>query len=451
MKSLKSRLIGAAVMWILVGMVTAGFVLSAVFREHVTTQFYDELFVHLDELQRLAHVDGDRAQIDHQLSDPRYDVSRSGFYWEIQKDGQVLARSTSLQGAMLKTPLDRVTDVGVHTHEINGPTGDLLVAERADWKSPDEKPVRYIIGTDRRHLETVLASFNNTLVVALSILGATMSGAATVLIYFAMKPFAEMRTSLSRVRAGQSQQMLGAFPVEVQPLVEDLNVLLASSSELIQRARTQAGNLGHGLKTPLAILTDEAHKIADQGLEKSANMILDQCRRMQTQVDFQITRARAVAMRAIPGTVASVPKAAGEVASALARLYRDRSIEIENSIVEDLQVACDFQDLNEMLANLVDNACKHAHSTVRLSAEHSEDGRSVRIIVEDDGPGLPPEAFDVVFDIGQQWDSQKPGAGLGLAIVRDLARLYGGEVNLQSSKLGGLLAMLAVPQAAREE
>ena len=389
-------------------------------------------------------------KMDRQLSDPRYDVSRSGFYWEIQKDGRVLARSTSLQGAMLKTPLDTITDVGVHTHEIDGPTGHLLIAERADWKSPNDRPARYIIGTDRRHLESVLTHFDWTLIAALATLGTTMSVAATLLIFFAMKPFSEMRSALSRVRAGQSKQMAGTFPNEVQPLVDDLNSLLVSSSDLIQRARTQAGNLGHGLKTSLAILTDEAHRIADQGLEKSSHTILDQCRRMQTQVDFQITRARAVAMRAIPGTVASAPKAAAEVTSALKRLYRDRAITIENGILDPVDVACDAQDLNEMLANLVDNACKHAQSTVRLSAQRAEDDKSVSIVVEDDGPGLPPEAYDVVFDIGQRWDSQKPGAGLGLAIVRDLARLYGGEVSLRDSRLGGLSATLALPQAAQE-
>lgn len=450
MNSLKSRLIGAAILWIAVGIVTAGFVLSAIFREHVTQQFYEELYVHLDELQRLVRVEGGQAHIERQLSDPRYDVSRSGFYWEIQKDGHVLARSTSLQGAMLKTPLDRLTDVGVHTHEIDGPTGDLLVAERADWKSPNDQPVRYIIGTDRRHLESVLAHFDWTLVAALATLGTTMSVAAALLIFFAMKPFSEMRVALSRVRAGQSKQMAGTFPNEVRPLVDDLNSLLVSSSDLIQRARTQAGNLGHGLKTPLAILTDEAHRIADQGLEKSSHTILDQCRRMQTQIDFQITRARAVAIRAIPGTVASAPKAAAEVTSALKRLYRDRKITIENEILDPADVACDPQDLNEMLANLVDNACKHARSTVRLSAHRAEDEKSVSIVVEDDGPGLPPEAYDVVFDIGQRWDSQKPGTGLGLAIVRDLARLYGGEVSLRDSRLGGLSASLALPQSAQE-
>lgn len=447
MTSLKNRLIGAAVLWIVIGLVAAGIVLSAVFRDHVAKQFYDELYVHLDELQRLVHVADGKATIVRQLSDPRYDVARSGFYWEVQRDGHVLARSDSLKGRILKTPIDKATDVGVHTHEIDGPTGRLIVAERADWASPDADPVRYLIGTDRRHLEAVQASFNKTLILALSLLGLTMAVAAGALIWVAMRPFDRMREALVRVRSGQDKRLSGDFPPEVQPLADDLNTLLASSSDLIQRARAQAGNLAHGLKTPLAILTDEARKISDQGLEQASKTIFEQCERMQTQINFQTTRARAVAMRAVPGTVASVAKAASEVTSALKRLYRDSSTEIENSIVDDLQVACDPQDLNEMLANLVDNACKHANSKIRISTEAGAKPEAVRLIIEDDGPGLPPEALDIVFDIGQRWDSQKPGSGLGLAIVRDLARLYGGDISLYPSKLGGLAAALELPRS----
>lgn len=447
MMSLKKRLVGAAVLWIAIGLVTAGFVLSAIFRDHVAKQFNDELYVHLDELQRLVHVVDGQARIVRQLSDPRYDVALSGFYWEVQRDGNVLARSDSLKGGILKTPIDQATDVGVHTHEIDGPTGRLIVAERADWASPNADPVRYLIGTDRRHLETVVASFNNTLVLALSMLGLMMAAAAGTLIWVAMRPFDGMREALMLVRSGEDKRLSGDFPPEVQPLVDDLNLLLSSSSELIQRARTQAGNLAHGLKTPLAILTDEARKISEKGLEQSSKTIFEQCNRMQAQINFQITRARAVAMRAVPGTVASVAKAASEVTSALQRLYQGSKLEIENSITDDLKVACDPQDLNEMLANLVDNACKHANSLVRISMEQGAKPETAKIIIEDDGLGLPPEALEIVFDVGQRWDSQKPGGGLGLAIVRDLARLYGGDLRLHASRLGGLAAALELPRS----
>jgi signal transduction histidine kinase len=440
-RSLKGRLIAAATLWIAVGMIAAGFVLSAVFQKHVTEQFYDELFVHLDELQRLAEFSKDgRPHLQRNLSDPRYDVGSSGYYWEIQKSGQVLARSPSMTGLPLSTPSDGPKNGDVHTHVLQGPTGKLLVAERAVSPTTSEPPVRFIIGTDERHLEAVLESFNSTLSASLAAFGLSLVAAATLLIVYALKPLQQLRVSLFDVRAGQAKRLTGSFPTEVVPLVDDLNALLGSTSELIQRARTQAGNLAHGLKTPLAIVTDEAYRLESEGHVQSSTTLLTQFRKMQTHIDYQIARARAVAMRSSPGIVADGLKAANEVASALRRLYKDKNVSIELDVPEDLRLACDPADLNEMLANLVDNACKHAVKRVRISAD---DGRGLS--VDDDGPGLPAEALEVVFNIGERWDSRAPGSGLGLAIVRDLARLYGGDVILEKSVLGGLRANLWLP------
>lgn len=444
MTSLKSRLILAASLWIALGTIGAGLVLSAIFKHHVTTQFYDELHVHLDELQRLAefHQDGS-LHLQRNLSDPRYDVPLSGFYWEVQKDGKVLARSASLEGPPLSMPPDAPNDIGVHSHVIEGPTGALIAVEKAVWEDPGEKPDRFIIGTDERHLDAVVSSFNTTLAMSLAAFGLSLVGAATLLILYALKPMRQLRTALQSVRSGHASQLSGQFPTEVVPLVDDLNRLLTSTGDLIQRARTQAGNMAHGLKTPLAIVTDEAYRLGDQGQDRASSTILGQCRKMQSHIDYQIARARAVAMRSTPGVVADPQKAALEVASALGRLYKGKSVAIEVDVPEGRRLACDPADLNEMLANLVDNACKHARSTVRIACIG---GDATGMTVEDDGPGLPPEAREVVFNIGERWDSRAAGSGLGLAIVRDLARLYGGDVTLKDSPLGGLRVDLVLPQ-----
>lgn len=441
MTSLKARLIVAATIWIALGMIVAGFVQAAVFKRHVTEQFHEELYVHLDELQRLTDTSsGSAPHLVRSLSDPRYDVKLSGYYWEIQKDGAVLARSASLDGPGLKTPADAPSDIGVHTHVISGPTGALIVAERAVWQSPKDRPMWFIIGTDQRHLDTVLASFNSTLSAALAAFGLTLVAAAALLIAYALKPLQQLRLALTNVHAGQTKRLDGQFPDEVVPLVDDLNKLFGSTSELIQRARTQAGNMAHGLKTPLAILTDEAYRLGEQGQLETSATILTQCRSMQTHIDYQIARARAVAMRASPGIIANARNAASDVASALGRLYADKNIVIDIDVPSDLLLACDPADLNEMLGNLVDNACKHAKSKVHISAAKEAAG----LVVDDDGPGLPPEALEVVFNVGERWDSRKAGSGLGLAIVRDLAQLYGGDVKLGISQLGGLSASLLI-------
>ncbi len=446
MKNLKGRLIGAAAIWIAIGVVVAGALLSNIFRQHITAQFYDELDVHLEELQRLAHIDDGGVHLQRPLSDPRYDVALSGYYWEIQRQGHALARSQSLQGPILKTPADEATDVGVHRHEIVGPTGRLLALERVYWPSPTAPPLRFLIGTDERHLENVIHSFDRTMMQALGTLALLLMAASALLISLALRPLTQLRGALADVRSGSTSRLEGPFPGEVEPLVDELNALFSSTSDLIQRARTQAGNIAHGLKTSLAILIDEAHRLKRQGQDKTADTILVQCGLMQSHVDYQIARARAVALRDAPGTIAFVSKAAGDIVSALRRLHAARGLDIANQIPDGLVVATDAQDLNEMLANLVDNACKHAVTKVHLSSAPANRAGMLVLRVDDDGPGLPPEAFDVVFRIGERWDSQKPGSGLGLTIVRDLARLYGGDVKLDRSPLGGLRVDLELPQ-----
>ncbi|WP_409563146.1 ATP-binding protein [Hyphomicrobium sp. MC8b] len=450
MTSLKRRLIVAATLWIAIGMIAAGFVLSGVFKRHVTNQVYLEIYEHLDELVHLTDFKlTGSPQLMRGLSDLRYDIPMSGYYWEITKAGDVLARSASLNGKQLSIPPNDVTDLGMRTSAVAGPSGTVLIAERAVSISPGARPIRFIVGTDQRHVDDVVSRFRGILSWSLAVFGLSMIFGAALLILYALKPLDALRTALANVRTGAAKRLEGTYPTEVRPLVDDLNALLVSTAELIKRARTQAGNLAHGLKTPLAVMVDEAYRIDEQGLPQSSATVLAQCRKMQTQIDYQIARTRAVALRSVPGTVAEVHKAAEEVSRALDRLYRESGIEISDDVSKGLLVACDSQDLNEMLANIVDNACKHANSHVRISCHGRPSDKSYSLCVEDDGKGLPPEAFEVVFEIGERWDSREAGSGLGLSIVRDLAELYGGNIKLQKSGMGGLGVVLTLPAAVQ--
>lgn len=446
MRSLKARLITVAAVWVVVGVAVAGILLSAEFKGFLIEQFYQELHEHLDELEGITEIEeSGNVHLQRALSDPRYSVPLSGYYWELQQGGKIAARSNSLEGPMLEVPADDGQDAQVHTHSIKGPTGDLLISERLRWLKGQTEPIRIIIGTDKRHLDRILSEFNRVLLWSLGIFSLSMVAIAGLLLLFAMAPFKALQAAIADYSSGATPNMRGKFPDEVQPLVDDLNRLIAASGEQMLRARAQAGNIAHGLKTPLAILVDEAHQLAQKGEEKSAAVIREQCRRMQSQIDYQIARARAATSRARPGTISSLSDTAAAVASALARLHVDRGLSIKNAIPDDVKVACETQDLNEMLANLVDNACKHAKSTVLVRLDDDAERDFVTVVIEDDGPGLPPEAYSVVFEIGGQWDSHADGAGLGLPIVRDLAQLYGGSVRLDQSALGGLKVMLTLP------
>lgn len=446
MRSLKARLIAVAAIWVVAGVAVAGVLLSSQFKGFLVEQFYHELHEHLDELEGVLAVNEDgRVEIQRALSDPRYQIPLSGFYWEVQSGDRAVARSNSLEGPMLKVPDDGGADALVHEHSISGPTGELLIAERLRWIKDDEKPIRIIIGTDKRLLDQVLAQFNTTLMWSLGLLSLSMIVIAGLLLMFAMAPIGRLRSAFADYRSGATPDMRGSFPREVQPLIDDLNSLIAASGEQVQRARAQAGNIAHGLKTPLAILVDEAGRLKDKGDDKAADVVLDQCRRMQSQIDYQIARARAAASRGKPGTACSLTETADGVVRALGRLHVERGLTFDNRIPADVMVACETQDLNEILANLIDNACKYAKSRIALRLDDAQTDGLVRIIVEDDGPGLPPEAREVVFNIGERWDTRPGGSGLGLAIVRDLVNLCGGKIRLDQSDLGGLKVIVDLP------
>jgi len=445
MRSLRMRLVIAAAIWIALGVAAAGVLMSAVFKDFLETQFDDQLHVNLDELERQTQFSADGTiRIERDLNDPRFRAHLSGYYWEIQRNGETLARAASLEGPALAVP-PAGANAQTHTYRIEGPTGEMLVSERPRWLSGDDNPFRIIVGIDRSHLDREMQKFNYVLLWSLGAFSVSLIGAAIILLLYAMRPFGELRKELGRVRNGTATHVGGQFPDEVQPLIDDLNHLLASSGEQMIRARTQAGNMAHSLKSSLALLVDEAQKVDARGDRDTADLIFAEARRMQRQIDYQIARARAVASRAKPAQTTSLSAAVAPVIAALGRLHVERRLEIEADVPEGASVACDAEDLDVMLANLVDNACKHAKSRVIVRTEKSVPRKFVEILVEDDGPGLPPEAWDIVFNVGEQWGGSSGGSGLGLSIVRDLAQLYGGAVRLDQSELGGLKVVLELP------
>ena len=291
-----------------------------------------------------------------------------------------------------------------------------------------------------------MCSSDLPLTISLALLAFVLIAAAALQVAFGLQPMSRLRRALATIGSGKAAKLPHNFPSEVQPLVDDLNNLIEVNAQMILRARAQAGNLAHALKTPLAVLTDEAYRLENRGEADTASVILQQSQRMQRQIDYQIARARAAASRSVPGVHAVVEPAADSIISAMKRLYAAKNLAFETGVSPDCIALCDPMDMNEMLANLIDNACKWATAKVSVHGHAESDTAHVVIAVEDDGPGLPPEAIEVVFQIGERLDERVPGSGLGLPIVRDLAQLYGGEIKLEKSALGGLRAVLTLPK-----
>lgn len=260
-----------------------------------------------------------------------------------------------------------------------------------------------------------------------------------------LSPFQLLRSRLAAVRDGTGRRIEGRYPSEVQPLVSDLNALLEHREEVVRRALAKAGDLAHGLKTPLAVLAREADRAEAAGQHELAASIGQQVERMRRQVDYHLAHARAAASGATPGARCSVAAAVEGLARTLLRLHAERGVTIHVEVDPGHSVRGEREDLEEMLGNLLDNACKWATSRVTITS--SQHDAEVVITVDDDGPGLDPSMRDLVLQRGVRADEAAPGSGLGLAIVRDLAELYGGSISLGSSLLGGVQARLQLPAA----
>jgi len=262
-----------------------------------------------------------------------------------------------------------------------------------------------------------------------------------------LSPFRKLRSRLSDVRSGRDSRVGGSYPVEVQPLVNDLNTLLEHRERVVKRALATAGDLAHGLKTPLAVLAQEAERAEAAGHPDLAAAIAQQVERMRRQIDYHLAHARAAASGATPGARCSVLASAEGLSRTLQRLHADRGLEIVLKVSAEHSVRGQREDLDEMLGNLLDNACKWAKS--RVVVESSQADALVLIAIDDDGPGIAASMRESVLQRGVRADEAAPGSGLGLAIVRDLAELYGGSISLESSPAGGLRARLQLPTVSQ--
>ena len=463
--SLRLRLLVGTLFWIAATVLVAGWGLSSLFRQHVSNQFNAELRTHLDQLTAQLTLDAQgQPQLALPLSDPRLSRPYSGTYWQIDlvgtsngasaapEPGQL--RSRSLWDHVLAVPPDAPADGETHQHRVAGPQGKTLgMVERTvridDPTNGSARTLRLIAAADERFMEAPVASLNGTLWLALGVLAAGLIVAALVQVLVGLAPLRSLRSALGKVHSGETQQLEGSFPGEIMPLIHDFNTVLARNAEVVQRARTHAGNLAHALKTPLSVLANAADAaIAAPGKEAQASelarLVAEQVGIARKQVDYHLARAQAAATSRVPGAKTALQPVVEGLVRVMRRVHAERQLSITvAAFPASLSFRGEAQDLQEMLGNLLDNACKWATQHVELSAR--TDASSLTIVIDDDGPGLAAEQRHAVIQRGVRADQQVPGSGLGLSIVDDLARLYGGQLALGESPLGGLRAALTLP------
>ncbi len=440
--SLRTRFILATMFSTIVGLIVIGALMATIIRNYIIEGFHEEMEVHIEELSALtATGTSGQPYLLRRLSDPRFIPKDSGMYWEVVREGYTTLRSPSLENRELPT----ATAQGAKPQWafVKGATGEMLAYGMLRRDKADAAPLKLLMATDKRMIDEVLSDINWPLIYALTSFAAIMIVLGAFQINYSLRPLQRMKRAVAEIRSGNAARMQGAYPTEIEPLVSDLNSLLDANSEMIQSARIQAGNLAHGLRTPLAVMLDEAQTIAKNGDVESADVFLRGCQQMQRYIDYYTNRARMAALARLPGQRAPLRATVEPVITAMRRLYRDKKLTICLGDFPDAAAATDEVDLEEMISNLIDNGCKWAKSRVMVSWETG--GGQVSIFVDDDGPGIAPELYDKVFKVGERLDRSTLGTGLGLSIVRDLAIHYRGEIALSKSPLGGLRTVLKLP------
>ncbi len=440
--SLALRLVVAASLWLGAALAVGGLLLSSLFTGSVERNFDARLVVFLEALVAGSEIDAAGAlAIDANLGEPRFEQVFSGWYWQVSSADAVPSRSRSLWDQSLATdaPAEPGPGVGYDTEDADG---SALRAVARDITLPgSDRRYRYVVAASPAEIEREIARFNTTLAGSLAVLGAGLLAALLIQVRYGLQPLRRVRQALVAIRVGEASRLAGAFPVEIAPLSDEINNLLEHNAAVVERARTQVSNLAHALKTPLAVLANEA----DGASGPLAETVRRQAATMRGQVDRYLSRARTAAAGSVLGARTEVAPVVEDLRRTLERIHLDRRLAVAARVEPGLGFRGERQDLEEMLGNLIDNACKWGRSRIEVAAVR-RDAR-LCVTVEDDGPGLEPEVLASLFERGKRLDEGVPGSGLGLAIVRDIAELYAGSIALDASPLGGLRATLTLPAA----
>ncbi|WP_184643980.1 sensor histidine kinase [Sphingopyxis sp. JAI128] len=432
-------MIAIAALWISVLLIGGGFALDRVLTGAITRNFDSSLEYVLIAMIRSSEIGPDgEVRLIEPLGDQRFLEPYSGLYWQISGGNQEPYRSRSLWERTLKAPAPHI-DNQIHTYDSTQfPDEELRVLERNVILPGSKTNWRYQIAQSREALDIQVGAVRSTLVPSLALLGLGLIILAALQTFYGLWPLRHIRRAIAAMRGGQNRRVDAPLPLEVQPMVDELNALLAHNEKQAEEARLHAGNLAHALKTPLTVLVNSATS-SDSDL---AETVRREAATMQRQVDHHLARARAVGRRGAAQARAVVWDSVGSVSRAVAALYPNVRLDADGD--KTLVARVERQDLDELIGNLLENAAKYGGGSVFVTVQESD--AMAEIVVEDDGPGILPADRGRVIDRGVRLDSGKPGTGLGLAIVRDVAEIYGGSVTLEESEdLGGLLVRLRLP------
>lgn len=450
--SLWFRLIASSTAISAVLLICAAFLLNTIFVRALEQNFDQQLRSALDGL--LANIDlspTGKPILQNQLADSRFSLPLTGWYWQVgdTASSEVFLASPSLLEQRIPASAAEATTTpailsAYSAQDAKGTNLRVIHQDISLFGVPKKYDIR--IAGNFSELSSEIASFQRTLFALLGGLGLALLAALILQVRFSLRPLAAMRNQMNAIRSGQIDQLDGNFPAEIQPLADELNLLVEANREVVERSRMQVGNLAHALKTPLAVMTNEVGDNAS-GL---AAKLRQQIEIMRDQVSLYLDRARRAARAHAAGSSTDVAPVVEALARTVQRIQQDRKIQFQITVPAALLFRGEKQDLEEMLGNLLDNAGKWAKSkvSVHTATLHHEVPISrawFEVIVEDDGPGIPADRREQALKRGQRLDESKSGSGLGMSIIAETAAMYSGILTLEASQMGGLKARLKLP------
>ena len=442
--SLSRRMMIIAAGWIMALLLLGGFALDRALTGLVSRQFDDQLAISLNSMVLSAEIDpfGD-VFFNRILGDQRFLEPNSGFYWQINGEGVEPYPSRSLWDERLEIRADVSATEPIFYDSDQFRRHDVRIAQRSVQIPGSDVQWQFVVAGSREVLDGQIRDIRSILLWSFAILAIGLMLMAMAQTWYGLGPLRRVRRAIARIRTTGTNRVTDPLPLEVQPMVDELNMLLEHSERQAEEARTHAGNLAHALKTPLTVLNNAA-SASSPDLDAT---VLREAAVMRRQVDHHLARARAAGRRAVGLSRTNVMESARGVERAVSRLYLHVRFDMDGNPAA--QVGIERQDLDELLGNLIENAAKYGGGSVFVTVDADPEAQQCAILIEDDGQGIPESQRSDIFGRGARLDTEKPGTGLGLSIVRDVAGIYGGSVELSESEdLGGLMVTLKLPRAS---
>ncbi|HVX73246.1 MAG: sensor histidine kinase [Devosia sp.] len=432
--------------WLILALAGTAFLLTDLYSRALDTNLTNQLKFDIDTLSSAILDSTDPAFGDVGVNDPRFARASTGWYWVIRNEfGDVLATSRSAVGSLPPALTGNFDADNYRTGILGDEAGNRIRAIERSTTS-NGRPLKITVTGNLDESLALVGQFRGQTLTVLSAVGIALAIMSGIVARLALRPIDRLGQAIERVREGESESITGSYPREIAPLAEEVNELLRSNTQILERARSQVGNLAHGLKTPLAVLRNEAAAAKDNPLSR---VVSSESEKMTQLVTTYLDRARIAARSAVVGKKADATMVMLRLVRVMQKLNQNVTIAFKRPDASLPWFRGDEGDLEEMAGNLLDNACKWSKGqiAVTMAAERTQNAQVLVIRVEDDGPGLSEEEAQKALRRGVRLDEKTPGSGLGLDIVKELVDVYGGSLQLKRSVLGGLLCELRLPAA----